>query len=125
MNQLLLGLDANGRPLRLHDKDRRTHAHIIGSSGTGKSRFLEHLMRQDVRSGQGFCLIDPHGTLYDAMLDWCGHHVYERTIIPLNLSKPDNVVGFNPFQHAPGADISVQVDRRMTATMHVWGGDRY
>ena len=70
MKPLLLGFDGRGRRLNLADKDRKTHAHIIGSSGSGKSKFLEHLMRQDMQRRQGFCLIDPHGTLYDAVLDW-------------------------------------------------------
>jgi len=118
---LLLGFDSNGRPFHLHEDERLTHAHVIGSSGSGKSKFLEHLMRQDVRNGQGFCLIDPHGTLYDAVLDWCGHHVYERSIIQLNVSQPDKIVGFNPFRRSPRGDISVQVDNRMIATMHAWG----
>ena len=118
---LLLGFDGRGRPLSLADKDRKTHAHIIGSSGSGKSKFLEHLMRQDLKRRQGFCLIDPHGTLYDAVLDWASHQVLERKVIQLNLSQPGMVLGFNPFQRAPFGDISVQVERRVTATCHAWG----
>ena len=45
----------------------------------------------------------------------------ERKIIQLNLSQPGQVIGFNPFQTAPAGDISVQVDRRVTATCHAWG----
>jgi len=120
---LFLGSDASGRPVHLTAQDHKTHAHVIGSSGSGKSKFLEHLMRQDMRHRQGFCLIDPHGTLYDAVLDWASHHVLNRKIIMLNLSKPDQVIGFNPFQRGPSGDISVQVDRRVGATMHAWGVD--
>lgn len=40
----------------------RTHMHVIGSSGSGKSKFLEHLMRQDLAERRPFCLIDPHGS---------------------------------------------------------------
>jgi hypothetical protein len=118
---VMLGFDGRGRPLNLADKHRKNHAHIIGSSGSGKSKFLEHLMRQDLKRRQGFCLIDPHGTLYDAVLDWASHQVLERKIIQLNLSQPSQVIGFNPFQRVPSADISVQVERRVTATCHAWG----
>ena len=46
----------------------------------------------------------------------------DRKIITLNLSKPDQgVIGFNPFRRAPSGEISVQVDRRVNATMHAWG----
>jgi ABC-type transporter Mla maintaining outer membrane lipid asymmetry ATPase subunit MlaF len=57
--------------------------HVIGSSGSGKSKFLESLIRQDLTSQQGFCLIDPHGTLYRDVLDYCAHHVLKRDIILL------------------------------------------
>jgi hypothetical protein len=122
VNPLVLGYNAAGRPLYLADKDRKTHTEIIGSSGSGKSKFLENLMRQDLLRRQPFCLIDPHGSLYDAVLDWASHRVLKRKIITLNLSKkPDQVIGFNPFQRAPSGDISVQVERRVTATCHAWG----
>jgi hypothetical protein len=95
--------------------------HVIGSSGSGKSKFLEWMMRGDLRNGQGFCLLDPHGTLYDDVAAYAAHHVLDREIVLLNLSKPDAVIGFNPFRRAADADISVQVDRRLSSTFHAWG----
>lgn len=121
MKPLFLGHDARHRAVTLKHDERRAHMHVIGSSGSGKSKFLEHLMRQDVQRRQGFCLIDPHGTLYDAVLAWASHRVVDRKIILLNLSRPDQVIGFNPFQRSPEGDISVQIDRRVTATCHAWG----
>src|SRR5438270_7256156 len=118
MKPFLVGYGADGRPVQLDDDDRRSHMHVIGSSGSGKSKFLEHLMRQDLLRRQPFCLIDPHGTLYNAVLDWASHRVLDRKIIPLNLSEPGQVVGFNPFQRAASGEVSVQVDRRVSATMH-------
>ena len=121
MKPLILGTDAAGGQMVLRPDERRTHMHVIGSSGSGKSKFLECLIRQDLTSQQGFCLIDPHGTLYRDVLDYCAHHVLKRDIILLNLSQPSHVVAFNPFRRAIGADVSVQVDRRIIATMHAWG----
>ena len=120
MSSLHLGYDAAGKGIRLRPDDRKTHMHVIGSSGSGKSKFLEWMIRGDLRNRQGFCLIDPHGTLYNDVLDYCAHQVLDREIIQLNLSQPDNVIGFNPFQRAEAGDISVQVDRRISATMHAW-----
>ena len=117
---LFLGHDAKGRPVRLTPKDREIHMHVLGSSGSGKSRFLEWMIRGDLKNRQGFCLIDPHGELYDTVVAYCARHVLDREIILLNLSEPDNVVGFNPFRRTSG-DLSVQVDGRVTATMHAWG----
>jgi hypothetical protein len=120
MSSLHLGYSATGTPIRINKDDRKTHMHVIGSSGSGKSKFLEWLIRGDLRNRQGFCLIDPHGALYNDVVSYCAHEVANRDIILLNLSSPDYVIGFNPFQKSPSGDVSVQVDRRITATMHAW-----
>src|SRR3989344_2521399 len=50
--------------------DRRRHVYIIGKSGVGKSKMLELLIRQDIAFGRGLCLIDPHGDVIEAVLDF-------------------------------------------------------
>jgi hypothetical protein len=120
MNFLHLGYNAGGESVRLNPADRNTHMHVIGSSGSGKSKFLEWMIRGDLRNHQGFCLIDPHGTLYQAVLEYAAHHVLPSDIVLLNLSRPDSVIGFNPFRRTATGDISVQVDNRIKATMHAW-----
>jgi hypothetical protein len=117
---LFLGYDAVERPIRLNAEDRRIHTHIIGSSGTGKSKLLEWMMRGDLRNRQGFCLLDPEGTLYEEVLDYAAHWVLRREIIPLNLSQPDRIIPYNPFQRDPETEVSVQVDHCITATLHAW-----
>src|SRR5258708_17351213 len=102
-----------------------THTHVIGGSGKGKSKFLEWMIRRDIREGHGLCLIDWHGTLYNDVLRYCsrldvGLHKDFRSLILLNPSQPDFVTGFNPFMNQ-GADISTQVSRRIDATIRPWG----
>jgi hypothetical protein len=121
MKPLFVGYDARGKPIRLKPEDRKIHMHVLGSSGSGKSRFLEWMIRGDLRHRQGFCLVDPHGELYDTVVAYCARHVLDREIILLNLSEPDTVVNFNPFRKAEDTDISVHVESRVTATMHAWG----
>ncbi|HEY4491143.1 MAG TPA: DUF87 domain-containing protein, partial [Acidobacteriota bacterium] len=120
MKSLVLGYDANGRPIRLNPDNRKIHSYVIGSSGSGKSKFLEWMIRGDLKNRQGFAVLDPHGELYRDVVNYCAHHVMKREIILLNLSSPEGIIGFNPFQRAPEGDISVQVDRRIAATMHAW-----
>ncbi len=121
MKRILLGYKANDKPIYWEPEDRRTHCHVIGSSGSGKSKYLEAVLRQDLCAGHGFCLLDPHGTLYEDLAAFCAHRVLDREIIYLNLSAPDVIVNFNPFEPAPKGDVSVQVDQRVTAVMHSWG----
>jgi len=121
MKPILLGHDALGRAVELAGSDRETHMHVIGSSGSGKSRFLEQMMRCDLGNRQGFCLIDPHGSLYGDVLNYCSHKVLDRDIVLLNLSNPSQVIGFNPFRKTPANDVSVQVDGQIRAVLRAWG----
>lgn len=56
------------RKIFIGDDDRRRHMYIIGKTGTGKSQMLEELAIQDVKSGKGLAVIDPHGDLIDGIL---------------------------------------------------------
>lgn len=121
-------MDARGEPITLDPELRRqTHTHIIGSSGTGKSKFLEWLIRQDLDAGHGLCVVDWHGTLYHDVLRYCafqdlGVFGDPRRIILLNPSEPDHIVGFNPFASpSDPADVSTLVTRRINATIRPWG----
>ena len=121
MKRLFLGYDANGRGIHLDPKDRERHMHVIGSSGSGKSKFLEWMIRGDIKNRQGLCLIDPHGTLYEDIVRWASYHNYlDRDIILLNPSDGGYVTGFNPFARKDG-DISVRVDYQIAATVRGWG----
>lgn len=121
-----IGQNADGQPIVISpDLRRSTHMHVIGGSGTGKSKFLEWLMRQDIRAGQGFCLIDWHGTLYQDVLRYCsqlriGIDDDYRNLLLINPSQPDYVIGFNPFMNQ-GQDVATQVSRRIDATIRPWG----
>lgn len=126
MKPIIIGQNANGKPITITPEMRQsTHMHIIGGSGKGKSKLLEWMIRKDIREGNGLCLIDWHGTLYQDLLRYCAqlevglHHDF-REIILLNPSKSDFITGFNPFMN-PGADVSTQVGRRIDATIKPWG----
>jgi type IV secretory pathway TraG/TraD family ATPase VirD4 len=58
--------------------------YLIGKSGTGKSQFMASMIIQDIKRGDGVCVIDPHGDLVDQV---AGNIPKERV---------DDVVVFNP-----------------------------
>ena len=61
---LLLGYNffrGDKKPIRLSAEDRRRHMYVVGQTGTGKSTFLENLAFQDMKMGNGFAFVDPHG----------------------------------------------------------------
>lgn len=50
-------------PYKIRISDHYDHMHIIGTTGKGKSKLLEHMIYQDAIFGRGVALIDPHGNL--------------------------------------------------------------
>lgn len=72
-------------PFGIKEQDRTKHTYIIGKSGMGKSTLLENLAIQDINNGEGLCVIDPHGSMAEKLLD----HIPE--------SRIKDVVYFAPF----------------------------
>lgn len=54
--------------IRLKKDDRRRHVYIIGKTGTGKSVLLSNMAIQDIKNGEGVCVVDPHGSLVEDIL---------------------------------------------------------
>lgn len=63
-----IGEGASARPVRFSKMDRSRHAYVIGATGTGKSTLLYNMIKQDIENGEGVCLIDPHGDLFEQVL---------------------------------------------------------
>ena len=120
-----LGQSRRGKNVFVPSELRETHMQIVGASGRGKSKLLEHLLRQDMLNRQGLCLIDPHGTLYGEMVRWCAtHRLFEhRTIRLIDPSDPDWAWGFNPLALDNAANPQRRVDAMVGACAQVWGGE--
>jgi len=56
-------------PFSLDVQERRQHVYVIGQTGAGKSTLLRNLILQDIESGRGVGLIDPHGDLSSDILE--------------------------------------------------------
>ncbi len=48
-------------PIFWEPESRVRHMYVIGQTGTGKSVFLQNMIIQDIKNGEGLCFIDPHG----------------------------------------------------------------
>lgn len=120
---LELGTTRRGRTVALTDKERARHVHVLGSIGTGKSKLLEHMIRQDIAHGRGLCLLDPHGTLADHIEEWCAIRGFGK-IRRIHLIRPGDsasVPGFNPLRSVPGEALSVRVDAMVGGCAQAWG----
>ena len=53
------------------DKERLTHVHILGRSGSGKSTAMESFIHSDIKKGnRAIVLIEPHGELTERVLSY-------------------------------------------------------
>lgn len=95
--------------------ERRKHFYVIGASDTGKSKFLEHIIRQDVKNGVGFGILDPHGDLIEAMKEHLALFTplnLDKRVVLIDPSDKDNSVCFNPLEMADGeeaADVAAEL----------------
>lgn len=85
----------------IKEKYRETHAHIIGSSGSGKTYLLEHMIRQDIKNGRGLCLFDPHGDLYKRVIQYTEYQFYRDRLILIDPNDQNYAVGLNYLEHNP------------------------
>ena len=70
--------------------DRSRHHYVIWKSGWGKSVFIWYLARQDLRNGDGLCIIDPHGDLVEDTLSFAQKERAKDIIIfdPADTERP-------------------------------------
>lgn len=113
-----LGRFHNGQHLVLDDRARRVHCAIVGATGTGKSTLLDSLMRDDLHSGRGFCLVDPHGDLAEGIAAAVPPHRI-GDVLYFDPTDPTHAVGFNPLSD-PG-DAPVVTANIVSSFKHVWG----
>lgn len=68
-------------PIYFDKKDRGRHHYIIWKSWGWKSVFIGYLARQDMRNGDGLCVIDPHGDLVEDVLAFTPKERARDTIV--------------------------------------------
>ena len=54
--------------LLLTTEEKRRHAYLLGSTGSGKTNTLLNMVRADIEQGRGVCLLDARGELVDRVL---------------------------------------------------------
>jgi len=84
---VLVGVNQYGgelSPIGLTLEQRQKHMYVIGKTGTGKTTLLTSSIYQDMLSGKGLAVFDPHGDMFQELL----------AIIPENRRK--DVVVFDP-----------------------------
>jgi len=109
--------------LDITEQDRESHLHILGSTGEGKSKFLELLLRQDIDNGYAACLLDPSDNGETAMkvLKYACKQGYEKIIYinPADFLRTARIPPLNPLHYkAPAPAV---IGSLMDAIRVLWG----
>lgn len=102
---------------------RSRGTHIVASTGMGKTSLMIHTVLEDIRSGKGVALIDPHGDMTRDLLALIPREYSERCIF-WDPSDPNWVPLWNPLYVRPGGDRYRLADDLISAFKHVcrdWG----
>ncbi|MEK7665616.1 MAG: type IV secretory system conjugative DNA transfer family protein [Patescibacteria group bacterium] len=97
---LMLGYNIyRGRKTDIHIKrnDRQRHMYLVGKSGSGKTVFIQMMALQDIKNGEGVCVLDPHGDMIEWILGNIPKNRIDDVIVfdPSDLERP---VGLNMLE---------------------------
>src|SRR5919198_6675592 len=120
---LCLGTDADGEVIYLKPKHLRTHLHLIGPTGQGKSRLLLFLFELLCNTNRPLVLIDPKGGLYRMARDWAMTNGIQKRLVLFDLSG-DTVPGYNPLRQN-GLRIDLQAQWIRESIRSAWGNSTF
>ena len=81
----------------IKEEDKFRHMYIVGKTGTGKSTFMENLLKSDMAAGNGLALLDPHGEFVDNILEHIPTNRINDVIL-FDVGDTDFPIGFNLLQ---------------------------
>jgi len=99
----------------IYQPDRLFHTFILGQTGTGKSTLILNMIRQDIEQERGFCLIDPHGDLAEAVKP-----MLQENVVYWDVADPDCPYGYNPLGYVAEENRSLVVSAIIDALRQQW-----
>ncbi len=92
----------------------RTNCFVTGTTGSGKTSWLEDCQRDRILARKGFCslIFDQHH--YDRLTEYLAYLNPRQPVIRINLSQSDFIVPCNWFSY-PATEIGAHADRLTSA----------
>lgn len=113
--------DARNRHVRfgIKSKDRTKHVYVIGKTGMGKSTLLENMAVQDIRNGNGFAFVDPHGKTADLLMEYIPRDRIKDVIYfaPFDMDHP---ISFNIMEDVGFDKRHLVVSGLMSTFKKIW-----
>lgn len=105
----------------IKEGDRLQHMYIIGQTGTGKTTLLKNLAVQDIKSGQGLAVIDPHGEFVDELLNFIPPERASDVVYfnPVDAQYP---IGFNILEVKDPEQKHLVASGLMAIFTKIWAG---
>ena len=109
----------------LPNSARTTGELVIGQPGVGKSKFLAHMITQDILAGRGVGVLDPHSDLVAdvkrrlASVLPTRPELAERVVI-IDPTDTQWTAGLNPLQSAPGLTHERMAQYLTDVVVKIW-----
>lgn len=117
---LYFGTDTQDQqPLYLSPKRLGTHLHLLGPTGSGKSRLLLWLFQLLCSTNRPIVLADFKGGLYRMARDWALANGYTKRLVLFDLSAT-TVPGYNPLREN-GLRLDLQAQWVAEGVKSAWG----
>ncbi|HEU4966116.1 MAG TPA: DUF87 domain-containing protein [Candidatus Saccharimonadales bacterium] len=116
---VVVGVNTHGGdmvPIGMTLKQRQKHTYIIGKTGTGKTTLLKGSIYQDMVSGKGMAVFDPHGDLFRELLAIVPEH-RRNDVVVFDPSDEDFPIGLNILD--PGIEFESDTKRQEAITSMV------
>jgi hypothetical protein len=91
---------ATTKDVYIKTEDRLRHIYSLGGTGTGKSELMGHVILEDIKMGNGVCVVDPHGELVDNLMLRMRPEDLDRVIL-FSPSMSDFPIGLNMLETDP------------------------
>lgn len=103
---VVIGINKHGGDLQeigMTLEQRQKHTYVIGKTGTGKTTMLKASIYQDMISGKGLAVLDPHGDMFHELLAIIPEH-RRKDVVVFDPSDDEYPVGLNILN--PGIEFA-------------------
>jgi len=111
-------------PFGIKADDRTRHMYIIGKTGMGKSTLIENMVVQDIKNGEGFAFMDPHGKSAALILDYIPPERLKDVVYfaPFDVENP---ISFNVMEDVGPDKRHLVANGLMSAFKKIWGPETW
>jgi len=116
---VLVGVNRHGgslQPIGMTLGQRQKHTYVIGKTGTGKTTMLTGMIYQDMLSGKGLAVLDPHGDMFRELLEIVPER-RRNDVVVFNPADWDYPIGLNMLD--PGITYANDNERQASITSGV------